>query len=427
MRRFDKEKFTGIFFPSLSVNVLKENPIYPSNSPNRAEKKSPLGLYVHIPFCRSKCNYCAFISAPPRNEEEIDRYIEAVCTHLIEGKKLAGSRPLRTIYLGGGTPSLVGADRIVRIVTTIQKAFSILPDAEITLEANPESSSLELFQILHAIGINRISLGAQSFQDVELKQLGRVHTARQIVQAIEIARQAGIENVSLDLIFALPGHSLPRWQDTIHQALALGPDHLSIYGLTYEEGTRLDQWRIQGKVTPVLDETYRTMYDWTRRYLADSGWIQYEISNWSRPGKSSRHNQIYWRRDDYLAAGISAHGMMDYIRYSLIRDLTRYTEILLKKKESGEFGYWHPGLLDDKVQLTMEEMASDVMIFGLREIQGISIPSFTERFGYSPWDRWKNAIERLVDRRLLEQIGERLRLTDEAVPISNEVFIHFLD
>lgn len=411
----------------MSVNALKETLINSTNSPKQAENDTPLGLYVHIPFCHSKCNYCAFISAPPRNEKDMDSYVEAVCTHLIEGGKIARSRPLRTIYLGGGTPSLLGADRIARIAAAIQKAFSILPDAEITLEANPESSNLELFQILHSIGINRISLGAQSFQDVELMLLGRVHAARKTVQALETARQAGIENVSLDLIFALPDQTLPRWQDTIHQALALKPDHLSIYGLTYEEGTNMDRWRSQGKVTPVLDETYRTMYDWTRRFLADSGWIQYEISNWSRPGKASRHNRIYWRRKDYLAAGISAHGMVDFIRYSLIRDLTRYEEILLKNRECGNLGYWHPGLLDDKVQLTMEEMASDVMIFGLRETEGLSILSFAERFGYTPVDRWKNAIERLVDRGFLEQTSERLRLTYEAVPVSNEVFIHFLD
>lgn len=388
---------------------------------------APLGLYVHIPFCRSKCNYCSFSSAPPENEDTLDRYVNTLCMHLKLGQDLIDTRELTSIYVGGGTPSLLGEHRLNRIFTTIYDIYSIQSDAEITLEANPESASIEIFRTLKSLGLNRVSLGAQSFHEEELKKLGRIHSTQDIYRAVEQVRAVGIENLSLDLIFAIPGQTLEQWGDSLQSALRCEPNHLSAYGLSFDEGTPIDQMRIQGKLSPVLDETYGTMYDYTRQYLSDRSWIHYEISNWCQPERLSRHNQIYWNRGEYLAAGVSAHGMIGEIRYSVIRDVNRYIAILENAGFFQKPDFWHPHLIEERIELTPEEMASDVMIFGLRQVNGISVGRFYHRFGYLPSDRWGKNINRLCDRGLMEQSGDWLRLTKRAIPISNEVFIHFLD
>ena len=408
---------------------VKNNPdSLNSNSADSSVSPQPdsdLGLYLHIPFCRSKCNYCAFFSSAPNNDQQMDNYVEAICRHLECGAGEIEGRKLCSIYLGGGTPSLLGISRLSRILETINSNFKINSNAEITLEANPESSSLELFKALRQYGLNRISLGAQSFDDDQLAQLGRVHKSNDIKTAIDYARSAGLDNVSLDLIFALPGQTLDSWRDTLSKALECQPDHLSAYGLTYEDGTPLKRLLDQGAITSVLDETYIEMYDWSRNFLADNGWLQYEISNWSRPGKDSLHNQLYWRRDDYLAVGASAHGMINSVRYAIISDAESYAGIL--HDACFDHDFWNAGLLEERVELSKDVMASDVMIFGLRLMEGVSVSCFKKRFGYSPLEKWGKVISRLEDNGLLEQNEDYIRLTYQAIPVSNEVFVHFLD
>lgn len=409
------------------VKDIQNLPIIQSRDEPEQFAHPPFGLYIHIPFCRRKCNYCAFISAPPKNDAALDRYIRAVCAHLQSSKEIVENQPFTSVYIGGGTPSLLGKDRLKPLFETIQETFSIQSGAEFTLEANPESATEELFRELIPLGLNRVSLGAQSFHEEELKKLGRIHSAGDTKQAVEYARNAGIANLSLDLIFAIPNQTLEKWQESLSAAVECQPNHISAYGFSFEEGTILDQWRDRGKASPVLDETYISMYDWTCQYLSEQGWIHYEISNWSQSGKESRHNRIYWNRDNYLAAGAAAHGMIGGYRYSIIRDAGFYTEILENEGFSPKSGFWHPNLIEEKIELTSEEMASDAMIFGLRQIEGISISRFQRRFGYSPAERWGKSIRALCDRRWMEQSGDMLRLTKQTIPISNEVFIHFLD
>ncbi len=386
-----------------------------------------LGLYIHLPFCQHKCHYCAFVSAPPRSEDEVEAYLSALLTHLELGAREAVDRTVTSLYIGGGTPSFFGTVRLVRLFETITSCFQIGPDAEITLETNPESASEELFRELIPLGLNRVSLGAQSFNDTELHQLGRIHSAARIYEAVDFARNTGIGNLSLDLIFALPGQSLSQCRENVSQALACAPQHLSIYGLAYEEGTSLDRQRRDREISPVLDETYSRMYNTIRNDLEDAGWPQYEISNWSLPGKACRHNLLYWNREEYLAFGVSAHGLYDGVRYGLTPDVDRYMRVLRSERPNREPTFLEPELLSEYTVLSSEAMASDCMIFGLRKTGGISIPAFVQRFGYSPAERWPDAIARSIERELLEQTEERIRLTKQAAVISNEVFVHFLD
>ncbi|MFB3784820.1 MAG: radical SAM family heme chaperone HemW [bacterium] len=403
----------------------------PYHELSRGLAGGPAGIYIHFPFCRAKCNYCAFVSGPPASDAEMDRYLDALVIHLRLGAAAAAGRTFSTLFLGGGTPSLLGPARLARLFETVFEHYAFTPDAEITLEANPESATRELFETLRPLGLNRVSLGAQSFNPVELARIGRVHSVDQIHQAVDNARAAGIGNLSLDLIFAWPGQSVESWRSNLRQALACGVDHLSAYALTYEEGTLLDRLRREGKITPVLDETYITMYDETRDILSAAGWIHYEISNWRRPGRECRHNRIYWNRDEYLAFGASAHGMFRGLRYGLIQDTGRYVRTLasgaLEASAERENAFLHPDLLAEWVAVTPEEMASDVMIFGLRQTEGISLLQFEERFGYTVLERWGAAVRRLQERDLLEQNGDRIRLTSRAYMLSNEVFVHFLD
>lgn len=386
-----------------------------------------IGLYVHIPFCRSKCNYCSFFSAPPKSEEEMDRYTEALVRHLQIAKFLVEDRIFSSVYLGGGTPSLLGPSRIIRILEAVHQNLSLRSDVEVTLEANPESADQDLFRAFHNHGGNRVSLGAQSFHNDELANLGRIHSVDQIQQSIESIRSAGIHNLSLDLIFALPNQTLDGWRDNLRRALHLHPDHISAYGLSFEEETPLGRLYAQGKITPVLDEIYVQMYDWARYYMKEQGWNHYEISNWSQPGRQSRHNRLYWNREEYLAVGAAAHGMIGLIRYSFIQNAAKYVNVILKMKDGAKSGFWHPDLVQEKIELTMDEMASDFMVFGLRQMDGISIKAFQNRFGFNPADRWGDALSALIARGWVEQQKDRMRLTYCAVPISNEVFVHFLD
>lgn len=356
----------------------------------------------------------------------MDRYLDAIIHHMRQCSSEIGPIPVSTVYLGGGTPSLMGPARIARLLAVVSHLFSIESNAEITLEANPESASQELFSILAPLGLNRVSLGAQSFNGQELIQIGRVHDTRQTLQAIENARLAGIDNISIDLIYALPSQTRSSWTSTLRQAVACGVDHISAYGLSYEEGTLLYKLRQDGKVTPLLDETYVDMYDELCDTFEQHGYIQYEISNWSRPGKQSRHNTIYWDRDDYLAFGVSAHGLFRGVRYGWIPNVAEYTRFFEPNHREKRTTWLDREILGELIDLTPQEHASDAIIFGLRKMNGIHKIEFMNRFGYLPSDRWGKEIQRLVDRGLLEQDETRLRLTRKAIMISNSVFEHFI-
>ena len=291
-------------------------------------QKLPLGLYIHVPFCKSKCVYCDFYSLP-RSEARMDEYVKALCAHLEETAPRAERHRVDTVYFGGGTPSYLGAKRLCRLLKTVEKHYDLDKNAEITFEANPDTAGdWKALRALRRQGFNRISLGMQSADDEELRRLGRIHTFQQVKDAVAAARKAKIPDVSLDLIYGLPDQTLERWQDNLRAAVDLGPEHLSCYGLKVEEGTPL--WQRRDSENLPGDEAQADMYLWTVEYLKDQGYEQYEISNFARPGHASRHNLKYWTLGEYAGFGPGAYSDFGGVRYGFVRDLDGYLKGVLE-------------------------------------------------------------------------------------------------
>lgn len=294
--------------------------------------KPALGLYIHIPFCKAKCAYCDFYSLA-HSEEKMDAYMAALLRHLEEVAPCAAGMQVDTVYFGGGTPSYLGAARLCRILQTVLRRYDVARDAEITLEANPDSAGdwKELRKLRRA-GFNRLSLGVQSTDDALLRRIGRVHTYEQVQQAVMAARKAKFTNLSLDLIYGLPGQTMEDWQRTLADAVALGPEHLSCYGLKLEEGTPL--WQQRQTLTLPDDDAQADMYLYTVAALGEMGYEQYEISNFAKSGKESRHNLKYWRMEEYAGFGPGAHSDFGGVRYGYVRDIDSYIAGRLVLSES---------------------------------------------------------------------------------------------
>lgn len=294
--------------------------------------KPALGLYIHIPFCKAKCAYCDFYSLA-HSEEKMDAYMAALLRHLEEVAPRAAGMQVDTVYFGGGTPSYLGAARLCHILQTVLRRYDVARDAEITLEANPDSAGdwKELRKLRRA-GFNRLSLGVQSTDDALLRRIGRVHTYEQVQQAVMAARKAKFTNLSLDLIYGLPGQTMEDWQRTLADAVALGPEHLSCYGLKLEEGTPL--WQQRQTLALPDDDAQADMYLYTVAALGEMGYEQYEISNFAMSGKESRHNLKYWRMEEYAGFGPGAHSDFGGVRYGYVRDIDSYIAGRLVLSES---------------------------------------------------------------------------------------------
>lgn len=330
--------------------------------------RRPLGLYIHIPFCRQKCTYCDFYSLSGR-EEQMDGYVNALCAHLQETAPFAAGHQVDSVYFGGGTPSYLGEKRLVKILNTIQKKYHMAKDAEITLEANPDSAGeWRVLRSLRRAGINRLSLGMQSACDRELQEIGRIHTMAQVTAAVEAARKAKIENLSLDLIYGLPYQSLEQWQENLAAAVSLAPEHLSCYGLKVEEGTPL--FHRQHLIDLPDDDVQADMYLYTVAYLAQNGYEQYEISNFANPGRESRHNMKYWTLQEYAGFGPGAHSDFGGVRYAYERDLERY----IQGVES------HAPLLSESERISPMDRDTEWVMLGLRTVRGLSPQEFETRF-----------------------------------------------
>lgn len=298
----------------------------------RPAERPALGLYVHIPFCKAKCAYCDFYSLA-HSEEKMDAYTAALVRHLEEVAPRAAGMQVDTVYFGGGTPSYLGVSRLTRLLQTVLRRYDVARGAEITLETNPDSAGdwRELRKLRRA-GFNRLSLGVQSTDDALLRRIGRVHTYEQVQQAVTAARKAKIENLSLDLIYGLPDQTMEDWQRTLADAVALGPEHLSCYGLKVEEGTPL--WQQRQQLTLPDDDAQADMYLYTVAALEEAGYRQYEISNFAKPGRESRHNLKYWSMEEYAGFGPGAHSDFGGVRYGYVRDLDGYIAGRLVLSES---------------------------------------------------------------------------------------------
>ena len=333
-----------------------------------AHDTNPLGLYLHIPFCRQKCIYCDFYSLSG-NEGRMDDYTAALCAHLKDSAPSAAEYSVDTIYLGGGTPSYLGPKRLTVILDTVLNHYPVAPDAEITLEANPDSAcDVHALRELRSAGFNRISLGMQSADSSELKNIGRIHTPEQVKIAVSAARTAGFDNLSLDLIYGLPNQTMERWANNLSAAVELEPEHLSCYGLKVEEGTPLFARRSQFHLPN--DEEQADLYLHTVEYLSDNGYRQYEISNFSRPGRESRHNLKYWTLGEYLSFGPGAHSDFNGIRYAFERDLNRYLQGIAN----------HAPPLSERTVLSPQDRMEEWVMLGLRTVHGLDPQAFEARF-----------------------------------------------
>ena len=330
--------------------------------------KTPLGLYIHVPFCRSKCQYCDFYSLATKDDKLIDGYLDAVCDHIKEAGDLAPGYKVDTIYFGGGTPSFFGADGMAVILTTIRRNFDVDNSAEITFEANPDSVSDRLLHRLRAEGFNRVSLGIQSDDDERLKMLGRPHTSSQAVSAKYNLRKAGFRNVSVDLMYGLPGQNLQDWQETLDNVLRLNPEHISCYALKIEEGTPFAEYKEALNLPD--DETQADMYLTAVETLRGRGFRQYEISNFCRKGLISKHNMKYWTGGEYLGFGPSASSDFAGKRYTLKRDLQAYITGI---REGGD-------IMEDLQEIPMRERAGEYLMLRLRTNVGIEAQEYEKMF-----------------------------------------------
>ena len=372
------------------------------------------GLYIHIPFCSSRCSYCDFATGIYQSELA-ERYLRALVQE-IEATPLSGAR-VDTIYFGGGTPSLLEPSQLARILAALHERFVVDAEAEITLEINPASATLARLRDFHAFGINRASFGAQTFDDRELAKLGRSHTAADARRTFHDLREAGFANVSFDLIAGLPGQTLDRWQRNVDEALALQPEHLSFYLLEVHSGTPLAQ-HIERGLQPKPDEDLAAlMYESMLERAVAAGYEHYEISNLCRPGFQSRHNTKYWTGEAYFGFGCSAHSHDGrFRRWSNQRDVLEYVRLVEHGLEP----------LDEEHELTSEDLRSEAVFLGLRLMRGLSLQRYEESFGVDLRTEREADLERFREAGLLEVEGDLLKLTRHGALLSNEVFAAFV-
>ena len=383
---------------------------------------SNAGLYLHIPFCRAKCAYCDFCSFPHR-EDAHARYIEALLCEVESQKKLWAQFHYDTLYIGGGTPTNLDTALLVQLLTTLLSG--IQPD-EITIEANPGTVDESSLRALRQVGVNRLSLGVQSMNDDELATMGRIHNAVQAIEAISAARLAGFDNISLDLIYGLPGQTLHTWECTLDAVVQLHPSHLSLYALTLEEHVPMAQRIAQGDL-PKLDEALAAdMYALAQERLAKAGYAQYEISNWALavtgdadkrfPRLASRHNLHYWHNEPYLGLGAAAYSFDGHRRWGNTTDLDTYMENALRGEPC----------IDASEELAAEEHMDETVILALRLVDGLEYAEFEQRFGLDLKKVYDQAIAASVEDGLLEQDERGIRLKPQALLVGNRVFERFL-
>ncbi len=388
--------------------------------------KPALALYLHIPFCTAKCGYCDFNSYEGL-EHLVPDYTPALVREIELWAPAARSFQVRTVFFGGGTPSLSSLEDLGALANAVRAGYDIAEDGEWSLEANPGELTREHLDGMRALGINRLSIGVQSLRDDELKLLDRIHTAERAIEAIADARAAGFTNLNLDLIFGLIEQPLSRWQDTLARAVALRPEHLSCYALTVEPGTALYYQVAKGQLSAPDPDIVADQYEWTRSYLADAGYQQYELSNWALSGYECRHNLVYWRAEPYLGMGAGAHSFFAGQRFANVDAPNRYVELVTASYNErqatggGTLQQIKGGETPDEALLR-----SDAMILGLRLIEGVSAAEFTARFGCAPDEAFGDAIDRHLHTGLLEWSGDRLRLTPRGQLLANEVFVDLL-
>ena len=372
-----------------------------------------LSLYVHIPFCVRKCLYCDFLSfSVGKKRQEIENYVNLLKQELRARAEACRDYTVKTVFFGGGTPSLLGPEQMQGLMDEVRRCYALSQDAEITMEMNPGTASADSIRGYRAAGINRLSIGLQSASDEELRRIGRIHTYDQFLHTYEAAREAGFDNINVDLMAALPGQDTASYRETLRRVTALSPEHISAYSLILEEGTWLCEHR-KDYVFPTEDEE-RGMYLLTQQYLAEYGYHRYEISNYAREGRECRHNKVYWQRGNYLGVGLGAASMVENVRWSNPAEKEAYRAC------AGRSGF------PEGQALTEQEQMEEFMFLGLRLTEGVREETFSEQFGKTIRDVYGEVIDRFAGQGLLLQKDGRVYLTPKGVDVSNYVMADFL-
>ena len=367
------------------------------------------GLYIHIPFCESKCIYCDFYSMA-NNNHLIDNYIDALLVEAVERKKELNTETLTTVYLGGGTPSLLSSTQLSKLVNGLKKVFDFSDVEEFTIEVNPDDVTPECIQQSKSLGINRVSMGVQSFNDEDLRFMNRRHTGKQATDAIHIIKEAGINNISIDLIYGIPGQNIEIWKNNVDTAILLSVQHISAYTLMYEEGTRLSVMRSLGKITEVDDDVVAVMYDYLVAQLKSNGYTHYEISNFALPGFHSRHNSSYWNLTPYLGLGVAAHSFDGTVRRYNPSNLKKYLDAL----GEGE-------LCVEVENITKAEKYDEYVMLRLRTADGIDADELTHRFGEEYYQFFIEKTKPLVSEGSLINENGRYDIPEKHIMISDNI------
>ncbi|WP_182001907.1 radical SAM family heme chaperone HemW [Blautia obeum] len=373
-------------------------------------RRIPLELYVHIPFCVRKCQYCDFLSGPS-DEETKDRYIEALLKE-IRAAEHTEDYEIVSVFIGGGTPSALKAEAIASIMRTLQEKFFFCEDAEVTIEANPGTVDLEKLTIYRNVGINRLSLGLQSTDAEELKLLGRIHSYEEFLKSYEWAREAGFSNINIDLMFAIPGQTGEAWRQHLYQVAELNPEHISAYSLIIEEGTPFAEQNLD---LPDEDTEYQ-MYEDTAEILERYGYRQYEISNYAKQGYMCRHNAGYWQRLEYLGFGLGASSLYGGMRFSNTHQMQEYLTDSRKPEQ----------IRKDVTVLSRNEQIEEFMFLGLRMTEGISEKKFEENFNVRLMDIYGDILQKYEETGFMEHIETKWRLTRKGIHVSNHILADFL-
>lgn len=388
-------------------------------------RRKQIGLYIHIPFCKQKCSYCDFCSYANK-ESFVKRYMQCVLKEIIE----VGSNNktdfengkddlflVKTIYIGGGTPSLIDSKYITRVIEDIKLNFEVDEKAEITIEVNPGTVTLEKLEDYYKAGINRLSIGLQSTHEHLLKEIGRIHTYLDFIDTYRFARDAGFKNINVDLMIGLPNQTLEEVQDSIEEIVSMEPEHISVYSLILEENTPLFKKVEEGLELPD-EELERKMYWAVKQTLEQNGYIHYEISNFAKKGYESKHNLDCWNQKEYIGIGIAAHSYTNGIRYSNIENLEQY----IKNYEEDNT---EENLVFHEKQ-DMESMQKEYMLLGLRKIEGVGIQEFKIKFVANPVFLYHAQLEKLVNEELLEIDGDKIKLTNKGLDLANIVWEEFV-
>ncbi len=369
-----------------------------------------LSVYIHIPFCVQKCRYCDFLSGPSTTEAR-EEYLRALKKEMEREAASYQDYEVRTIFFGGGTPSILEAEQIKDCMEVLYKYYKVSSDAEISMEMNPGTASKEKLEVMKAAGINRLSIGLQSAVDEELRMLGRIHTYADFVETYHTARTVGFTNINVDLMSAIPGQNVEGWRKTLQKIVDLKPEHISAYSLIIEEGTPLFQ-NIESYPAIPSEEEDRMMYQDTKALLKEHGYARYEISNYAKPGYECKHNIVYWTRENYVGFGLGASSMVENVRWKNTDDMKTY----LKQQE----------LKEEIQKLSKSECMEEFMYLGLRRICGVSGREFEDCFGISIDEVYGDVIRHWTNMGVLKCDGDYIALTDAGIDVSNQIFADFL-